>query len=310
MRILIWGTGSLTKRYLATGELKDSDIVGFIETDPAKTMFHDKTVYKPEDVVKLSYDYILVCVKAFGDMIYDRAVSVGIDPAKMIFVDNWRFNVTSAADISGNLCKKINLAQDDEAIGRIFPILYRDYIEVNNQNSARYIVCLRNNLDMIESNDSLQTDEFSSYLYRKDYYRYRTFELAANEIINNHVDGAVAELGVFRGTFSRLINAKFKDRKMYLFDTFEGFDNNEVESEFKAGNCNEDFIYHCRDTSVEKVMSNMLYPEQIEVRKGYFPETLEGMPDEKYAFVSIDVDLGKSMYEGLKYFYPRLSEGG
>jgi hypothetical protein len=156
----------------------------------------------------------------------------------------------------------------------------------------------------------LQTDEFADHTYWLDYYRFRTFELAANEIISNHVDGAVAELGVFRGTFSKLINAKFKDRKMYLFDTFEGFDNNEVESEFKAGNCDGNFMNFFRNTSVETVMSNMLYPEQVEVRKGYFPETLEGMPDETYAFVSIDVDLEKSIYEGLKYFYPRLSEGG
>jgi hypothetical protein len=31
-------------------------------------------------------------------------------------------------------------------------------------------------------------------------------------------------LGVSRGMFSRLINCKFKDRKIYLFDTFESFD--------------------------------------------------------------------------------------
>jgi hypothetical protein len=315
MKILIWGTGRLTNRYLETEELKDSDIIGFIETDPAKTTFHDKTVYKPEDVVKLSYEYILVCVLKFGEVIYDRAVSVGIDTARMIFVENLMIpNIISPADIyvSGKMFRKVNSAQDDEEVGRIFPVLYRDFLKKYNKNEifASIIFSQRNASDMIDDDDLLQTEEFADHTYWLDYYRFRTFELAANEIIRNHVDGAVAELGVFQGTFSKLINAKFKNRKMYLFDTFESFDNSEFESELKAGNCKESFMDYFRNTSVETVMSNMLYPEQVEVRKGYFPKTLEGMPDEKYAFVSIDVDFEKSMYEGLKYFYPRLSEGG
>ena len=53
---------------------------------------------------------------------------------------------------------------------------------------------------------------FSSAEYIRDYFRYRTFEFAANEIIENKIGGEIAELGVFRGTFSALINEKFKDR--------------------------------------------------------------------------------------------------
>lgn len=32
--------------------------------------------------------------------------------------------------------------------------------------------------------------------------------------------------------------------------------------------------------------------------------------EERFAFVSIDVDFGESIYQGIKYFYPRLNEGG
>lgn len=32
--------------------------------------------------------------------------------------------------------------------------------------------------------------------------------------------------------------------------------------------------------------------------------------EEQFAFVSIDVDFEESIYEGLKYFYPRLTSGG
>jgi len=52
------------------------------------------------------------------------------------------------------------------------------------------------------------------------------------------------------------------------------------------------------------------HPEKIVIRQGYFPETAVGMPEEQYALVSLDADLYQPMYEGLQYFYPRMSPGG
>jgi O-methyltransferase len=54
----------------------------------------------------------------------------------------------------------------------------------------------------------------------------------------------------------------------------------------------------------------MKYPENCIIKKGFFPETTTGLENEKYIFVSIDVDLYEPTYEGLKYFYPRLVKGG
>ena len=41
---------------------------------------------------------------------------------------------------------------------------------------------------------------------------------------------SVAEGGVFRGDFAKYINKVFPDSKLYLFDTFEGFDSRDVDS--------------------------------------------------------------------------------
>ena len=54
----------------------------------------------------------------------------------------------------------------------------------------------------------------------------------------------------------------------------------------------------------------MPYPHKCIIRKGLFPKTLAGLENEKYAFVSIDVDLKESILAGLQYFYPRLNKGG
>jgi O-methyltransferase len=56
-------------------------------------------------------------------------------------------------------------------------------------------------------------------------------------------------------------------------------------------------------------MSKMKSPENCNIKKGFFPETAKGLED-KFAFVSLDADLYQPMLEGLKYFYPRLSNGG
>ena len=53
----------------------------------------------------------------------------------------------------------------------------------------------------------------------------------------------------------------------------------------------------------------MKYPDKCIIKQGYFPESLDGLEDE-FCFVSIDVDLEDSIYNGLKYFYPRMSAGG
>ena len=146
----------------------------------------------------------------------------------------------------------------------------------------------------------------------EDYCRYTTLELLMEQIKDNNIEGELAELGVFRGHFSKYINASFPDRKLYLFDTFEGFDEKDINADIKNKYTSEEWFEKCNDfssTSVKIVLDKMKYQSQCVVRKGWFPETI---PDEEitYAFVSLDCDLYEPMLAGLRYFYPRLSKGG
>jgi len=140
-----------------------------------------------------------------------------------------------------------------------------------------------------------------------NYIRISTLELCAQEIYEKKVPGAVAELGVYKGNFAKYINALFPDRKFYLFDTFKGFDEKDVAVEtnhaFSTGD--QDFS----DTSVASVLAKMKHPNQCAVHQGWFPESLGGLED-TFAFVSLDADLYKPIYDGLEYFYPRLNKGG
>jgi O-methyltransferase len=60
---------------------------------------------------------------------------------------------------------------------------------------------------------------------------------------------------------------------------------------------------------VEDVLARMPYKKQIVLKKGYFPEVLQGL-EERFAIVSIDADLYAPTLAGLTYFYPRLNSGG
>jgi O-methyltransferase len=146
-------------------------------------------------------------------------------------------------------------------------------------------------------------------LTTRDSIRVCSLEAVADEIRTHSIVGSVAELGVYQGDFSKYINAAFPDRKLYLFDTFKGFAERDksvdVDQGFSAAT--EDFS----NTTVDLVLKKMTHPESIVIRKGYFPDTLlDADRNERFAFVSIDTDLYKPMYEGLEFFFPRLSSGG
>ena len=142
---------------------------------------------------------------------------------------------------------------------------------------------------------------------RIDYIRMASLELAAREIQLNSVSGNLAELGVYKGDFAKYLNELFPDRKLYLFDTFEGFDERDVKKEVNTGfsTGKQDFS----DTSVELVLSKMKNRDQCIVKKGFFPASAAGVED-TFCFVSIDADLYDPILSGLEFFYPRLAKGG
>jgi O-methyltransferase len=133
----------------------------------------------------------------------------------------------------------------------------------------------------------------------------------AQMITENKIKGETAELGVFQGEFARHINKLFSNKKLFLFDTFEGFSANDIKRDFEIGSSDKimDQKYNFSDTNEKVVLDRMEYPENCIVKKGYFPETTKGL-EGKFAFVSLDADLYQPMLEGLKYFYPRLEKGG
>lgn len=123
-----------------------------------------------------------------------------------------------------------------------------------------------------------------------------------------HPCASVAEGGVFQGDFAKEISRVFPNRKLYLFDTFSGFDERDVVFD-KERNFSELGIGHFNITSEELVMSKLPHPEMAVIRKGYFPESTKGIEDQ-FCFVNLDFDLYQPILAGLAFFYPRMIKGG
>jgi hypothetical protein len=154
------------------------------------------------------------------------------------------------------------------------------------------------------ANDSANSSARIKYLEQLSLY-----------ICLNNIGGSIAEVGVYKGDFSHHINRLFPDRRLYLFDTFEGYDerdffaekaNNEVFDEFAAG---AEAVNRLADTSVKIVLGRLPNPQNAVIKKGYFPSTFD-LKDEAFSFVFLDLNLYQPTIEGLKIFYPLMSKGG
>lgn len=133
-----------------------------------------------------------------------------------------------------------------------------------------------------------------------DWVRYKTLEAICREL--EDVPGAMAELGVFRGEFAAAMNALLPERRLYLFDTFAGFDPAEAAPEGLA-EAHE-------NASAEVVLRRLPRADKAVVCAGLFPETASGLERETFALVSLDTDLEESTLAGLRWFVPRMEQGG
>lgn len=282
MRLFIWGTGRLVGKVVGK-HINIECVEGFIDNDKSKKEYMGKKVYHPNEMPNMDYDAICVA-NLYASEIYSQCQNIGIDLDKVIFL----YNNSVLQDMNKDY-------------GFVETVLGREYAEIIKK---RYHV-----IRGVEAYGDLFLREETGAYYDNDYVRIKSFELAVKEIRKRKLEGAVAEVGVFRGEFAQYINCAFPNSTCYLFDTFEGFDANEALDELKRGNCTNAFVEAYKQTNIGMVLDKMKYLDKIVIKQGFFPESLGGLED-NFVFASLDVDFENSIYEGLKYFYPRLVEGG
>ena len=150
---------------------------------------------------------------------------------------------------------------------------------------------------------------------------------AVRHVVSAKIPGDIVECGVWRGGSSMLAAETLartaeRDRRVCLFDTFEGMPEPTTEDVDMLGRTAQvalhvtgksDFREMCY-ASLEDVTANMYrtnYPHgQITFTKGKVEDTIPQGAPERIAILRLDTDWYASTYHELVHLYPRLSPGG
>lgn len=269
MGIYVWGTGCGASELLEQGFELDR-VEAFVDSFPMGDNFLEKPVLLPDQLPLHDCDLLIITAR-HADDIGNRCRELGIPEEKCLFLKN---NMILTDRNTACTCAKDLLGE--ALLKKLLPKHRTLPTPAQLADSALPERDLGN-----------------------DYVRLATLELLCRRLAG--VPGAAAELGVYRGFFARCINQLLPERKLYLFDSFEGFS--------EEANASESFQAAHANTTIEKVLAILPYPEKVIVKPGFFPESLGGL-EEQFCLVSLDVDFYQTTLDGLRYFWPRLEKGG
>lgn len=130
------------------------------------------------------------------------------------------------------------------------------------------------------------------------------------------VPGCIVEAGCFKGGSAAKFSlvAQMIDRKVVLFDSFEGMpENDEAHDKNIFGESAADAFakgtYRGALAEVQETLSRYGCVDRCEFHKGWFDDTMPHF-NEPVAAAYIDVDLASSTRTCLKFLYPLLVKGG
>lgn len=151
---------------------------------------------------------------------------------------------------------------------------------------------------------------------------------AIQYIVSNNIPGDIVECGVWRGgsmmaTALTLLHVKDISRTLYLYDTFEFFQNvsgtaddvdyrGELASdEIPKINVEDQFFVGISEGEVRTTLNKTQYPqEKIRLIKGKVEDTIPGTLPTRISLLRLDTDMYESTKHELEHLYPLLSPGG
>ncbi len=272
MGIYVWGTGCGASELLDAG-LEAGKIDAFVDSFPSGDTFLGRPVILPEQLPIADCELLIVTTRQ-TEAIAQRAEALGIPADRLLYMKNHH-----------------QLTDRNRGYGQAEAILGRELLE-------RIIFPVH----MVRQNPTLR-HRLPERMLENDYVRLATLELLCRRL--EEVPGACAELGVYKGAFARGINTLMPHKKLYLFDSFDGFEPGEAAREVGS----DAFVAAHRNTNAQTVIDSMPHPGVVQAKVGFFPGTAEGL-EERFCLVSLDVDFGDTTLEGLRYFWPRVERGG
>lgn len=120
-----------------------------------------------------------------------------------------------------------------------------------------------------------------------------------------HLDGDVAECGVYRGDntyhYANYLESMNSDKKLFALDSFCGLPKTSIEVAD---------LTRFDHTSLQMVCDKLALFKNVEIIPGYFDKTLPELSMLSFSCVIIDCDLYESYKTCLEFFYSRMVPGG
>ena len=148
-------------------------------------------------------------------------------------------------------------------------------------------------------------------------HRLRHLRRCVETILADGVPGDLLEAGVWRGGAAIMMRAvlaahEVTDRTVWLADSFAGLPPSTHPEDLADGLALDGFPELA--VSEESVRANFdrygLLDEQVRFVRGWFADTLAGLPAERFALIRLDGDLYESTRDAIAALYPRLAPGG
>lgn len=282
--IIVFGTGSVANDFLQSVDSNKVEIIAFVNSDTCMNKFFQYDVIPLSAIKDYRYDCIVIA-SGYVRRITEMLLSVGVEEDDIVsyIYDDTEIYQEMFNNMNQYLNKKYyrrrveNWLKDTRRLPQIYPAVF-------------------------------WKDDCTLSRFYKDFVREQTVTLIGHIINEKSVEGAIAELGVFRGDFTIILDHVFQQRRLYLFDTFEGFNMDDVESDSVINNEIGE-LEKFKDTSVDFVLKRLSDENEVIVKEGYFPDTFD-LEEERFAFVSIDLNLYDPVRSALELLYPRMEQGG
>lgn len=298
--IVIYGLGTLGKEYIAEIiSLEWCNIKYVVDKNPKSDKFYSIPVLLPEEIDGNEECLFLIAVYdcQLAEAIQKDLEQLGIDEKRIL----WRDRICNIRECNADILEPLEIRSVGiEDIQKVFipqgfyisgiPFYMIKTYGIDRYLSVEEKFCRTNSVD----NTLDQTRLF--------------FMIENLENIIPFIRGDIAELGVYQGATAEIFldYCKRYDRKLFLFDTFNGFSIKDI----KDIDAEQDVSLFV-DTDEYTVSRRLGNEENIRIKKGYFPKSVDDeVKNNKYAFVHIDCDLYQPIYAGLSFFWPRMSTGG
>ncbi len=137
-------------------------------------------------------------------------------------------------------------------------------------------------------------------------------------VLNKEFIGDFVECGCWKGHSSWIIAKLITERKImfnfHIFDSFEGGlselhikDKNKIKNLSEKEIINQKNHFSSNEEFVKRILNGFDF---VKIYKGWIPKRFDEIKNNSFQFIHIDLDLYEPTLESLKFFFPRLINGG